>query len=76
MSAEAVIDPEAPGLIREGWNLLVEKLGLQKATQFVVLLERGKGDSVREIADFWGKSSIEDIHRRVVAWKNNAEHGA
>ncbi len=76
MSAEAVIDPEAPNIVREGWNLLVEKLGLQKATQFVVLLERGKGDSVKEIADFWGKSNIDDIHSRVVAWRNNAEHSA
>jgi hypothetical protein len=76
MSAEAVMNSDASDIVREGWDLLVEKLGLQKATQFVVLLERGKGDSVKEINDFWGKSSIDEIHSRVVAWKNAAEPSA
>ncbi len=44
-------------IIREGWNLLVEQLGIEKATQFIVLVERGKGDSVQQIADYWGNSS-------------------
>ena len=35
-------------VMQEGWAILVERLGLQKATQFVVMLERGKGDSVTE----------------------------
>jgi hypothetical protein len=56
-------------VIQEGWKVLVEKLGLQKATQFVVLLERGKGDSVKEIADYWGDASIEEIHNQVTDWK-------
>ncbi len=70
MSAEAVMNAEAGDIVREGWDLLVEKLGLQKATQFVVLLERGKGNSIKEIAEFWGNSNIDEIHGRVVAWKN------
>ena len=56
-------------LIREGWDLLVDKLGIQRATKFIVLLERGKGDSVYEIAEYWGDASIEDIHNRVIEWK-------
>lgn len=55
-------------LVREGWEVLVEQLGLQKATQFILLLERGKGDSVEEIAEYWGDSSIDDIYARVTAW--------
>lgn len=55
-------------LIRKGWQLLVEQLGVQNATQFVVLLERGKGDSVEEIARYWGQDSIEDIFSRVSEW--------
>ncbi len=59
-----------PGtIVREGWKALVEQLGIQKATQFVVLLERGKGDSAQEIADYWGDASIDEIHNRVTAWK-------
>lgn len=50
-------------------EILFQNRGLQKATQFVVLLERGKGDSVKEIAEFWGKASIEEIHDRVLEWK-------
>jgi hypothetical protein len=44
-------------------------MGIRKATQFVLLLERGKGDSIKEIADYWGNAPIDDIHNRVKTWK-------
>lgn len=69
MSTTAVMYAEANTIIGEGWKTLVEHLGLQKATQFVVLLERGKGDSVQEIAEYWGDASIDEIYTRVAAWK-------
>ena len=56
-------------VIQEGWKVLVAKLGLQKATRFVVLLERGKGDSVKEINGYWGNVSIDEIYNRVADWK-------
>ena len=56
-------------IVQEGWKVLVAKLGLQKATQFVVLLERGKGDSVKEISDYWGNASVDEIFNRVASWK-------
>lgn len=56
-------------IVQEGWKVLVSKLGLQKATQFVVLLERGKGDAVKEINDYWGSASIDEIYNRVTSWK-------
>jgi hypothetical protein len=71
---------DASAIIREGWQVLVEQLGLQRATQFVVLLERGKGDSVQEIVDYWGDASIDEIYDRVMAYKvkrqasDSAEH--
>jgi hypothetical protein len=58
-------------IVQEGWQVLVAKLGLQKATQFVVLLERGKGDSVKEINDYWGNAEIDEIYNRVASWKAN-----
>lgn len=70
MSTTPLIDAE---VIQEGWTLLVEKLGLQKATQFVILLERGKGDSVQEINNYWGEASIDDIHNKVMAWKTSQQ---
>ena len=66
---EIVPENETNRLTRQGWQVLVEQLGLQKATQFVVLLERGKGDSVQEIIDYWGDASIDEIHGQVMAWK-------
>ena len=61
--------PEALTLLREGWSILTEQLGLDRATQFVILLERGTGDSVQEIAEYWGNRRIEDIYQQVVEWK-------
>jgi hypothetical protein len=73
MSAATVMYTEADSIIREGWEILVERLGIQKATQFVLLLERGKGDTVKEIAEYWGNASINEIHDQVVTWKAERE---
>lgn len=73
MSATTVMYAEADSIVREGWKILVERLGIQKATQFVILLERGKGDTVKEIAGYWGDASIDEIHDQVVAWKTERE---
>ncbi|RKZ93573.1 MAG: hypothetical protein DRR19_00655 [Candidatus Parabeggiatoa sp. nov. 1] len=56
----AIPTTDSVAIIREGWNLLMEQLGLKKAVQFIVLIERGKGDTVQEIADYWGNSGIKD----------------
>ena len=69
MSATAALYADAESILREGWDILVDSLGIQSATQFVVLLERGKGDSVKEIAEYWGEAHIEEIHNRVMEWK-------
>ena len=69
MSTATVIKPEALSLLRKGWKLLIEQFGIQKATQFVMLLERGQGDSVKEIAEYWGNMDIEEIHQQVMNWK-------
>jgi hypothetical protein len=61
------------GVVEEGWKVLVEQLGIQKATQFVILLERGKGDSIQEIKDYWGDASVDEIHDRVIEWKTRQQ---
>ncbi len=71
MNATTTLNPEAISLLREGWRLLIEQLGIQKATQFVMLIERGQGDSVREITDYWGDMTIEEIHHCVIQWKHH-----
>lgn len=69
MNTSTAASNEPADLLRKGWKVLVEHLGLPQATQFVVLLERGKGDSVAEITEFWGDASIDDMHARILAWK-------
>ena len=60
-------------IVQEGWKILVERLGLQKATRFIILLERGEGDSIKELADYWGEASIDDIHDRIATWKTKQQ---
>jgi len=50
-------------LIQEGWKTLVKKMGLAKATRFLVAFERGEGDSVKEIKRFWRGKSLDEIYR-------------
>ncbi len=69
MSTSTTLSNETTDLLRKGWKVLVEQLGLLQATQFVVLLERGKGDSVAEIKEAWGDASIDEIHARIMQWK-------
>jgi hypothetical protein len=73
MSAAVHAYVDAGAVVREGWEILVKNLGLLKATQFVVLLERGKGDSVKEIAEYWGDATIEDVYNRVSEWEKRKE---
>jgi hypothetical protein len=69
MSATVQAYVDTNSIVREGWEILVKNLGLQKANQFVVLLERGKGDSVKEIAEYWGDATIEEVYNRVREWE-------
>lgn len=52
-------------LIREGWKALVNKMGVAKATRFLVAFERGEGDTVKEIKRFWRGKSLDEIYRTV-----------
>ena len=40
--------------------------------QVALLPECRKGDSVKEIRDYWGDARIEEIHQRVSAWKSQS----
>lgn len=52
-------------LIRKVWKTLVKKMGVAKATRFLVAFERGEGDSVKEIKRFWRGKSLDEIYRTV-----------
>jgi hypothetical protein len=40
-------------LIEEGWNALVERLGLAEATRFVMLLDRRTGGAAQHLRALW-----------------------
>jgi len=42
-----------------------KKMGVAKATRFLVAFERGEGDSVREIKRFWRGKTLDEIYRVV-----------
>ncbi|GAK49210.1 hypothetical protein U14_00428 [Candidatus Moduliflexus flocculans] len=69
MNAVMTMNAETLSIIRDGWRILVEQLGIRKATEFVVLLERGQGDSVVDIANYWGDAAIDEIYQQVTIWK-------
>ena len=52
-------------LILEGWKTLVKKMGIVKATRFLVAFERGEGDTVKEIKRFCRGKSLNEIYRMV-----------
>lgn len=56
-------------IVKKGWNILVENLGIADATRFIVSFERGKGDSVWEIKKFWGDKKVEEIHAEILEAK-------
>jgi len=57
--------------VNEGWKLLNRTIRTQEGYAFVLLLERRKGDTVQEIIEYWGDASIEEIHGKVLVWKND-----
>ncbi len=60
--SERMVDP---AIIQEGWETLVKKMGVDKATRFVVAFERGEGDTVKEIKRFWRGKSLDEIYRTI-----------
>ncbi len=43
-------------LIEEGWEALVERLGLAEATRFVMLLDRRTGGAMQHLHALWSGS--------------------
>lgn len=56
-------------IVKKGWKLLVDNMGEADATRFIVSFERGTGDSIQEIRNFWGDKKAEEIHRDILEAK-------
>jgi hypothetical protein len=68
-----VIQPVSPELIRKGWEILVQELGISQATRFVVALERGEGDTILDVEKYWGDARVHEIHEQIMAAKTGGE---
>ncbi|MBI4789413.1 MAG: hypothetical protein HY782_20480 [Chloroflexi bacterium] len=60
-------------LVSRGWDALVEKLGYADATRFVMLLDKGSGDSVKYFRDLWKDTSAEEIYRKMIARRQQVD---
>ncbi|MEI7769786.1 MAG: hypothetical protein WCI67_07360 [Chloroflexales bacterium] len=45
-------------LIEEGWDALVERLGIAEATRFVMLLDRRTGGAAQHLRALWSTPSV------------------
>lgn len=54
-------------LIEEGWDALVERLGLAEATRFVMLLDRRTGGAMQHLHALWSGQRGTPSHRPVGA---------
>ncbi|PDV97829.1 hypothetical protein [Candidatus Chloroploca asiatica] len=43
-------------LLEEGWDVLVERLGLAEATRFVMLLDRRTGGALQHLRIIWSSA--------------------
>ena len=65
--------PASPDLIREGWEILVQQLGVSQATRFIVALERGEGDTILDAEKYWAAATVHDIHKQIMDAKGRGE---
>ena len=56
-------------LLTKGWQVLVNELGHEGALRFIMSVEHGEGDSVKELRDIWGSKTAREIHEEIMKAK-------
>ncbi len=51
-------------LIEQGWETLVERLGVAEATRFVMLLDRRTGGALQHMRELWSSVPVGQRQRR------------
>jgi hypothetical protein len=51
-------------LIEQGWEALVERLGVAEATRFVMLLDRRTGGALQHMRELWSTAPVGQQQRR------------
>jgi hypothetical protein len=61
-------------LFYEVWNTLIKEFGYSHAEQFLRMIRRGHGDSVKERKELWGGKNLEDIVVAIQKEKKGKRH--
>ncbi len=61
-------------LVSRGWDALVKEMGYADATRFVMLLDKGSGDSVKYFRDLWQDASAKEIYQKMLARRQKISH--
>ena len=69
MGSRGTVDLEA--LLTKGWHALVSELGQEGALRFIMSMERGEGDSVKELREIWGSKKAREIHEEILKAKQS-----
>ncbi len=56
-------------VINRGIDVLIRELGHPDALEFILAIERGNGDSVKEFKKLWGNKTVREIHNEILAAK-------
>jgi hypothetical protein len=51
-------------LIEQGWEALVERLGVAEATRFVMLLDRRTGGALQHMRTLWSSTPVASSQQR------------
>ncbi|WP_129628070.1 hypothetical protein [Candidatus Oscillochloris fontis] len=61
-------------LIEEGWDALVERLGIAEATRFVMLLDRRTGGALQHLRTLWSTSGSPGQRRSALNQPQTLNH--
>ena len=62
---ETVEKTELEEILRQGMDALIQRLGYSGATRFIMAIERGEGDSVKELRELWKGKTASEVHKIV-----------
>lgn len=59
----------ASNILYQGYQVLIKNLGPQKAGEFLHVVSKGQGDSVKEYAKLWEGKGLDEINETLLAFQ-------
>ncbi len=69
MTGRKAILAAEKAVIDRGIDVLIKELGHPDALKFILAIERGSGDSVKEFRELWGSKTVREIHQEILTAK-------